>query len=189
MKIGLISDTHGSSKTFRTVMEGVFKDVEMILHAGDVLYHGPKNPLTEGYNTAGLVDEINGLTIPIMIAKGNCDSDVDQLVLNTPIMSPYIFLQIDGKRLMVLHGENKREEDLDNLVSMYGLSMLIHGHSHIPRIRIVGNGLVVNPGTPTIPNLSSPFGKTAAILDTVEGRVAIKDIDTAKVVLEERLES
>ncbi|OPY60507.1 MAG: Phosphodiesterase YfcE [Syntrophorhabdaceae bacterium PtaU1.Bin034] len=183
MKIGLISDTHGSVKGFQRVLEGPFKDVEMILHAGDVLYHGAKNPLSDGYNTVALAEKINNLSIPIMIAKGNCDSDVDQLVLNTPIMSPYVFLYVDRKRLMVVHGDNKKDRDLEELVEKFRLSVLVHGHSHTPRIKKIGESLIVNPGTPTIPNPSSPFKKTAGVLDCMEGRVEIWDIENMEVVL------
>jgi hypothetical protein len=188
MRIGLVSDTHGSVKAFEKVMRGPFRGVELILHAGDVLYHGPRNPLAEGYNTAALAEKINSLEIPIMIARGNCDADVDQLVLNVPLMSPYVVLSIDGLRLLVLHGEHKSEGDFENLIGRFGLAVLIHGHSHIPRIRRVGHSLIVNPGTPTIPSPSSPFKKTAAILDSGEGSVRIWDIDTMEVVIEGSLE-
>jgi uncharacterized protein len=188
MKIGLISDTHGSVKGFRKVLEGPLRDVELILHAGDVLYHGARNPIMEGYNTEGLADEINRLQTPIMIAKGNCDSEVDQLVLNTPIMSPYVFLYVDRKRLMVLHGDHQKESDMEALIHKFCLSVLVHGHSHVARIRRYGKALIVNPGTPTIPNPSSPFKKTVGVLDTAEGTVTIRDIDTNKTVLSEALE-
>jgi hypothetical protein len=184
VKIGLISDTHGSVKGFRKVMEGLLRDAEMILHAGDVLYHGPRNPMADGYNTSALGEQINGLTVPIMIARGNCDADVDQLVLDTPLLSPYVFLQVDGKRLLVIHGDGKSDEDLEGLVRRFGLAVLVHGHSHIPRIRKVGKSLIVIPGTPTIPNPSSPYGKTAGVLDTKEGTVKIFDVETGAVVLE-----
>ncbi|MGA3173519.1 MAG: phosphodiesterase [Syntrophorhabdales bacterium] len=184
MKIGLISDTHGSVKGFQKAVEGCFRDVEMILHAGDVLYHGPRNPLGEGYNTSALAERINGLEIPIMIARGNCDADVDQLVLDPPLLSPYVFLNVDGKRLLVIHGENKRDGDFKRLVGQFGLAVLVHGHSHIARIKKVGGSLIVNPGTPTIPNPSSSFGKTAAVLDSKAGAVKIFDVETGAVVLE-----
>jgi len=184
LRIGLISDTHGSARNFRKVLDGPFKNVDLILHGGDILYRGARNPLKEGYDTSGLAKMINNLTVPILIAKGNCDSDLDQLVIDSPIMSPYVLLSIDDRKIMVLHGDGKTDEDLANLVRRFGLSLLVHGHSHIPRIRNIGDSLIVNPGTPTIPNPSSPFKKTAGTFDTANGRVEIWDIDTMKVVLE-----
>ena len=127
---------------------------------------------------------INGLPVPIMIARGNCDADVDQLVLRAPLMSPYVFLQIDGRKILVLHGERKRDEDLEGLVREFGLNLLVHGHSHVPRIRRVRDALIVNPGTPAIPNPSSPYRKTVGVFDTADGTVRICDIDTGMVVLE-----
>ena len=184
MRIGLVSDTHGSVRNFRKVLDGPFRNADLILHGGDVFYHGARNRLTEGYDTSALAKTINDLTVPILIAKGNCDSDLDQLVINSPIVSPYVLLTIDGRKIMVIHGDGKTDEDLANLVKRFGLSLLVHGHSHIPRIRNAGGGLIVNPGTPTIPNPSSPFRKTAGTFDTSDGRVEIWDIDAMKVVLE-----
>jgi len=184
VRIGLVSDTHGSVRSFRKVLNGPFRNVDLILHGGDVLYHGARNPLTEGYDTSGLATMINDLTVPILIAKGNCDSDVDQFVIDSPIMSPYVLVSIDGRKIMVIHGDGKTDRDLANLVARFGLSLLVHGHSHTPRIRSAGSGLIVNPGTPTIPNPSSPFKKTVGIFDSADGRVEIWDIDTMNVVLE-----
>ncbi len=184
MKIGLVSDTHGSARTFRKVLDGPFKNVDLILHAGDLLHHGARNPLTEGHNTTALAEMINALHVPILIAKGNCDSDMDQLALDTPIMSPYVFLYTEGMRIIVVHGDGKKDEDLADMVRKFDLRLLVHGHSHIPRVRNAGNGLIVNPGTPTIPNPASPFKKTAGIFDSTNGRVEIWDIETMKVVLD-----
>jgi putative phosphoesterase len=184
MKIGLISDTHGSARDFQKVLDGPFKDVELILHAGDVLYHGAKNPLSDGYNTVSLAEKMNAVNVPVLIAKGNCDSDVDQLVLDMPIMSPYVFASIDGKRIMVVHGDNKKDAHFEELIKGFGLALLLHGHTHTPRVKAVGRSLIVNPGTPTIPGPSSPFKKTVGTLDLKTGKVAIHDIDTMNVVLE-----
>jgi putative phosphoesterase len=184
MKIGLISDTHGSATSFQKALDGPLKGVELILHAGDVLYHGARNPLSEGYNTVALAEKMNAVGVPVLIAKGNCDSDVDQLVLDMPIMSPYVFTTIGGRRIMVVHGDNRKDADLKELIRRFDLALLLHGHTHTPRIKAVGSSLIVNPGTPTIPAPSSPFKKTAGTLDVETGKVAIYDIDTMAVVLE-----
>jgi len=185
VKIGLVSDTHGSARNFQRVLDGPFADVELILHAGDVLYHGAGNFLTERHSTVGVAAQINGLEKPILIARGNCDSDVDQEVLDVPMMSPYVFACVDDTRLLLLHGDGQKEADLEALVVRFRLSVLIHGHSHVARIRKVGNSLIVNPGTPTMPNPSSPFKKTVGILDTTKRLVTVRDIDTGTIVLEE----
>ncbi|WDU82131.1 metallophosphoesterase [Caloramator sp. Dgby_cultured_2] len=63
----------------------ILKDCEVILCAGDILYHGPRNPILEGYNPIELADKINNSEIPVIIAKGNCDAEVDGMVLNVPV--------------------------------------------------------------------------------------------------------
>ena len=187
MKIGLISDTHGSATMFQKVLEGLFKDVEMILHAGDIFYHGVKNLLPSGYNTNSLADMLRSLPVPLLIAKGNCDSDVDQMVLDVPIQSPYVFISVEGRRILLLHGDGKGEDDFAGLVHKFNLSLLVHGHSHIPRIKKVEGALIVNPGTPSLPGAMGPRKRTAGVFDTVTGRVFVQDIESGDIILEETL--
>jgi putative phosphoesterase len=184
MLIGLISDTHGSARNFQKVLDGPFRNVELILHAGDVLHRTIGNRFVERPGTEGLADIMNRLPVPILIARGNCDSDFDQRHLNTPLMSPYVFSHIEGRRIMLLHGDGRKEEELEDMIARFRLDLIVHGHSHIARIKTAGSGLIVNPGTPTIPNPSSPFGRTVGILDTKASRVIIQEIETGRVVLE-----
>lgn len=182
MRIGLVSDTHGSAGTFQKALDGPLKTAELILHAGDTLNRGGSSVFAS-HGTGSLADMINGLAVPILIARGNLDSEADQDLLNVPIMSPYCFLYVEGMRIMVLHSNGKREGDLEGLVERFRLSLLLHGHTHIARIRKMREGLIVNPGTPTIPNPSSPYKKTAGLFDTTKGVVEITDIETGEVVL------
>jgi putative phosphoesterase len=184
VRIGLVSDTHGSTKSFEKVMSGPFRDVDLILHAGDVLHRGAGSALLERLETNSLAERINSLSIPVLIAKGNCDSEADQGVLKVPIMSPYVFLYVEGRKIMVVHGNGKREEDLEDMMTRFGLALLVHGHSHIARIKKTGAGLIVNPGTPTIPNPSSPYGKTVGVFDLESGIVEVCNVETGEAVLE-----
>jgi putative phosphoesterase len=92
MKIGIISDTHGHEMAWQKAYEKQFQDADMILHAGDVLYHGPRNPMKADYNPAGLVQRINTCPVPVIIAKGNCDSSVDASCLELPVQAPYAYV-------------------------------------------------------------------------------------------------
>ena len=92
MKIGIISDTHGHEGAWAKAFDKHFHDADMILHAGDVLYHGPRNPMKEDYNPAGLVQRINECPVPVIIAKGNCDSSVDASCLELPVQAPYAYV-------------------------------------------------------------------------------------------------
>ena len=89
MKIGIISDTHGHEMAWAHACERFFKGADLIVHAGDVLYHGPRNPMKADYNPAGLVARINSCPVPVVIAKGNCDSSVDASCIELPIEAPY----------------------------------------------------------------------------------------------------
>ena len=99
MKIGVISDTHGSLFYFEKALE-CLSDCDVLLHAGDVLYHGPRNDLPKDYNPKGLIAKLNSLD-NIIIARGNCDADVDQMVINHPIQSPYVISQFGEVRILV----------------------------------------------------------------------------------------
>ncbi len=89
---------------------------------------------------------------------------------------------------MVLHGDNKNDDELAGLIDRFSLSVLVHGHSHIARIKKMNGSLIVNPGTPTIPNPSGPFKKTVGLLDSQAATVTIRDIDTGEMVLESSFE-
>ena len=104
MKIGVISDTHGHEQRFALAVEKFFGDADVIMHAGDVLYHGPRNPMLADYNPAKLAERINACSAQVIIARGNCDSDVDQLVLNSPIQAPYAYAFVNGRRIVMTHG-------------------------------------------------------------------------------------
>lgn len=90
-KIAVISDTHGSVTAWRKARQ-IWKGSDMIVHLGDVLYHGPRNPLPEGYMPKELAEEINDSDIPVMIVRGNCDADIDAVMLKWPIANPYLVM-------------------------------------------------------------------------------------------------
>ena len=94
MWIGVLSDTHGGLRCWREITSGVFSSVDLIIHAGDIFYHGIRNPLPDQYDTISLAEDINALTIPFIVCRGNCDSEVDQVVVRHPIQSPYLFLPV-----------------------------------------------------------------------------------------------
>ena len=104
MKIGVMSDTHGSLPYFEKALD-LLEDCDVIFHIGDVLYHGPRNDLPEGYNPKGVIEKINNLD-NIIITRGNCDADVDQMVIKHPIQSPYVLTQFGEIRFLFLFFEN-----------------------------------------------------------------------------------
>ena len=150
MKIGVMSDTHGSLTYFEKALD-VLSDCDVLIHGGDILYHGPRNDIPEGYNPKGLISKINSLD-NIIIARGNCDADVDQMVINHPIQSPYVMSQFGETRTVTTHGYTDSKEDTINKAKSMGCSdILILGHTHVKELYLDENLVVLNPGSTSIP--------------------------------------
>lgn len=150
MKIGLVSDTHGDPVAWRRAME-LLGDCELILHAGDHLYHGAFNPVLPEYDPREMARELNECPIPVLHARGNCDSEVDQAALRDPILSPYVLVYLDGMKIMLTHGDTMGEEELAEMAAGYGVDLLVRGHTHVPGIWEHGRLRVCNPGSPSLP--------------------------------------
>lgn len=174
MKIGIISDTHGGLKAWEEAMKGPLGDVELILHAGDLLYHGPRNPFPKDYDPQTLAWAINHAHAPLLIARGNCDAEVDQLLINFPLMSPYVYCMVDGIAVLMLHGEDQEPEDLRALGERYQVNLLISGHTHRPYLLEKGPLVLLNPGSPALPKDAPP---TMALLETEQKRVTLLDLE------------
>lgn len=151
MRIGVISDTHGYPDKWSKALNELFFDVELIIHAGDVLYHGPRNPILDGYNPKQLSEEMNKCQIPILIAKGNCDCDVDQMVLNWPILCPYTFFQDGNVRIMTVHGYKEDKPTLIDMAKKYKANIVITGHTHVKVLEKADGIVFLNPGSPSVP--------------------------------------
>jgi len=151
MKIGLIADTHGNLEGWERAWELALDDADLIVHCGDVLYHGPKFDPAPGYAPKALAEALNACPVPVLIARGNGDSDVDQLVLEMPLHSPYVFAQVEGLRILAAHGHITPAEDLVPLAQAWDIDLLLTGHTHVPSIARHGELIHVNPGTVTYP--------------------------------------
>jgi putative phosphoesterase len=150
MQLGLISDTHGDVEAWRKAMD-LLGFCELILHAGDHLYHGVFNPILESYDPLQLSKEMNECPIPILHARGNCDSEVDQLAIADPILSPYVICQVDGLKILLIHGDGIGDLELVEMAEGYGVQLVVRGHSHLHGVWNHGSLLVCNPGSPTLP--------------------------------------
>lgn len=178
MKIGVISDTHGDLQAWQQALAGPFKDVDLILHAGDVLYHGPRNPLLDGYGPADLAEAINACEVPIMIAQGNCDSEVDQMVLDIKIQNPYVITDQPQGRILVTHGHRYNSEQIDGLIVHHKIDIWISGHTHIPILEKQGDVIFLNPGSCSLPKGEKPR-RSVAIIES--DQIQLVDIDTNQV--------
>ena len=180
MKIGVISDTHGDYESVKKIFENIFTDTDLILHAGDILNHGPRNPIPEGYNPVKLSDLLNNSPIPIHFCKGNCDSDVDTLMIKNFIQAPYLYLNLEGIRMVVTHGDKNFDYFKD--LAQKNCDLLISGHTHNYLIEKEKNFIMLNPGSPSIPK--NHHHGTCATIDIDTGIITIYDIEDKNPLIE-----
>lgn len=182
MKIGIISDTHGHEGAWQAAFAKAFHDADMILHAGDVLYHGPRNPMKADYNPAGLVEKINNCPIPVVIAKGNCDSAVDASCLEIPVQAPYAYVVYEGLRILVTHGDAvMTDEEKDNMAAHAKADLFISGHIHTTVLEKRGNTIFLNPGSAAL-SKREDGRNTYAVLEN--RTIRIYDVDTDEVLMQ-----
>ncbi|MGN0601469.1 MAG: phosphodiesterase [Oscillospiraceae bacterium] len=153
MKLMIASDIHGSEYYCKKMIEAyeIHKPDKLLL-LGDLLYHGPRNALPDGYNPKGVISLLNSLKEKIICVRGNCDSEVDQMVLDFPIMAEYALLYIDGKAIFATHGHLYNN---NNLPSLNHGDILLNGHTHIPMIEDKESYTYINPGSVSIPKNGS----------------------------------
>lgn len=181
MKIGIISDTHGSYHRFCLAYDKFFSDADMLIHAGDILYHGPRNPILEDYNPAKLAEKLNQLPMPLIATRGNCDSEVDISVLSVPIAAPYSFVSINNFKIVTTHGHHvMTDEAKDAMAAHLHANLFINGHIHTNILCKRADTIFLNPGSPSLSKRTD--GKqTAAVLTDKE--INIHDIDSGEVIL------
>jgi len=175
MRIGVMSDTHGGLESWVEIINGVFFDVDLILHAGDIFYHGIRNPQPEGYDTLNLALSINNLKKPLVICKGNCDSEVDQVGVDIPIQSPYALCHFNGLNILLHHGHLLSDEEAVRLALHWNYGISISGHTHIARLEQKENIVFLNPGSHSLPKGDGI--PTVAIIETKGGKAMIDIID------------
>ena len=182
MKIGLISDTHGNLWGWERAWELALKDADLIIHCGDMLYHGPKFRPADAYDPKALAEAMNAAAMPVLVARGNGDSDVDQLVLDFPVQQPYLFTQVEGVRLLASHGHLMTPEQLLPLCEKWGVQYLLTGHLHVPSITLHGPVTHINPGTTTYPSSAEESKRRPTCGVIQDGAVWIVDLTTGERV-------
>ena len=182
MKICIITDTHGHEGAWQTAFDKAFHDADMILHAGDVLYHGPRNPMKADCNPAGLVAMINSCPVPVIIAKGNCDSSVDASCLELPVQAPYAYVVYEGLRIIVTHGDSvMTDEEKDKMAAHLKADLFISGHIHSTVLEKRGQTVFLNPGSAALSKREDGRNTYAVLEDRT---IRIYDIDTDEVLMQ-----
>ena len=176
MKLLIAADMHGSEYYVDKLIKAYRKEeADRMLLLGDLLYHGPRNELPKGYRPKGVIPLLNALKHEIICVRGNCDSEVDQMVLEFPIMADYSLIQFGSRTIFATHGHLYHPDDPPMLKSG---DILVCGHTHVPKCEAHGEFVYINPGSVSIPKEGSEHGYIIADSDsgiffwkTLEGRV------------------
>ena len=156
MKLLIASDIHGSAEYCRQLMNAVEKEAATkVLLLGDLLYHGPRNNLPVEYAPKEVAVMLNGIKEKLLCVRGNCDTEVDQMVLKFPVLADYAWLNINGLNLFATHGHLFGE---DNPPPLSKGDILLCGHTHVSKCTNHGDYLYLNPGSVSIPKENTPNG-------------------------------
>ena len=185
MKLLIASDLHGSAPACRKLLD-IFaaSGAERLILLGDLLYHGPRNNLPEGYDPKAVIAMLSEYADKLFCVRGNCDTEVDQMVLPFPILAETALLFVDGRTWFAAHGHragaNPTANDLPKLPAG---SVVLTGHTHIPVLETDENGiLLLNPGSVSIPK--GGFDPSYAVYE--DGRFAVVSLD-GEILLETAL--
>ncbi len=180
MKLMFASDIHGSAYYCRRMLELYQKsNASRLILLGDILYHGPRNDLPKDYAPKEVIAMLNPLKDQILAVRGNCDTEVDQMVLEFPILADYAFLLVEGQAIYATHGHIFHE---NHLPPVQDGDVLIHGHTHLLEAKEIrtedGRRIkILNPGSVSIPKGGNPA--TYGILE--DGVFSILDLENREI--------
>ena len=174
MKILIASDIHGSAKYCRMLLDRFEEEkAGRLLLLGDLLYHGPRNDLPEGYEPKKVIEMLNAHKDEIFCVRGNCEAEVDQMVFSFPVMADYALMPLGERMVFITHGHVFKQ---DNPPPMKAGDILLHGHTHVPACVAFGEYMYLNPGSVSLPKNGMP--RSYLVLDgetftwkTLEGEV------------------
>lgn len=149
MDFFVISDIHGSSSALKKALELYKKgDYKNLIICGDILYHGARNPLPEGYDPKGVISQLNNIKSEIIAIRGNCESEVDSTVLEFPITGDYSYILTPFRDIFLTHGHIYNQEELPPIKDG---SIFLSGHTHVPMAEKIGELFFLNPGSISLP--------------------------------------
>lgn len=174
MKWMIASDLHGSAYYCKLLMQRWAEEqADTFLFLGDILYHGPRNDLPRDYAPKEVIAMLNPLADKLLCVRGNCDCEVDQMVLQFPILADYAVLAECGRRIYLTHGHviNK-----DHPLPFAEGDILLHGHTHVPVCEDCGTFRYLNPGSVSIPK----NGSRHSYMTLENGQFLWKDVTTGE---------
>ena len=172
-KLLIVSDLHGVLSGMEIVLEAMtIHQPDLILCLGDELYHGPRNDIPEDYAPKKVIPLLNSLAERIVAVRGNCDAEVDQMVLEFPIMNDSTAIYENGLLISATHGHLYDEFRLPPLS---GIDVLLCGHTHVPALHDHGSFVYMNPGSVSIPK----GGSSHSYMTLEDGLFTWKTLDGA----------
>ena len=156
MKYLIASDIHGSAYWCRELIKKYSEEkADRLVLLGDVLYHGPRNDLPQEYAPKEVIAMLNPMKNDIYCVRGNCEAEVDQMVLDFPVLADYAILDLGKTAVYITHGHIYNE---NNLPPMHDGDILLHGHTHVPKCTEHETYVYMNPGSVSIPKENSHHG-------------------------------
>lgn len=181
MKLIIASDIHGSAFYCKKLLEAFEKEkAGRMLLLGDILYHGPRNDLPKDYAPKEVIAMLNPMKDKIFCVRGNCDTEVDQMVLAFPVLADYAVISVDNKLIYATHGHNYNEEKLPPLSDG---DILFCGHTHVPKINKHETYTYMNTGSVSIPKENSPHSYVVY----ENGTLLWKDLETGGIYMQSDL--
>ena len=154
MRWFIASDIHGAAGYCRQMLQAFAREkAERLLLLGDLLYHGPRNDLPPEYNPKEVIALLNEHASQILCVRGNCEAEVDQMVLNFPVLAEYAWLEWSNRLIFATHGHHFNAQ---NPPQLQAGDILLCGHTHIPACEKCGDLLYINPGSISIPKNNTP---------------------------------
>ena len=173
MKWMIASDIHGSAAYCEKLLAAFGREqADRLLLLGDLLYHGPRNDLPQGYAPKEVIAQLSGVKDKVFCVRGNCEAEVDQMVLPFPVLADYCLLEQKGRVIFATHGHHY---NLENPPLLQPGDVLLHGHTHIPAKDNSLGFWYLNPGSVSIPRENSPH----SYMTLENGQFLWKDLDGA----------
>ena len=178
MKFLIASDIHGSAYYCDLLLKAIATEkADRVLILGDILYHGPRNDLPKDYAPKKVIEMLNPLKNKLLCVRGNCDTEVDQMVLDFPILADYSVIPLGDRLIYATHGHNFNE---NNLPPMSQGDILLNGHTHVSKCVEHSDFIYMNPGSVSIPKEDTPH----SFMTLKEGKFLWKNLETMEIYKE-----
>ena len=177
MKFLIASDIHGSEFYCKKVLDAFENEkADRLILLGDILYHGPRNDLPKGYAPKKVIEMLNAVSDKLLCVRGNCDTEVDQMVLSFPVLSDTAFVY-DGEEKLTLYMSHGHKYSPENLPPISGKAAFLYGHTHLLGKTEVNGISCINPGSVSLPKGGNE--RSYAVYEG--GRITVKRLDGAEI--------